>query len=404
MEPLLLFLAMALLPIYSFASGGVQYSHVVIAVLIAVRLIHARWNLQAAEVALLTLLAFIIVRESYSIFVENIEVRSLLEVLYIAFAFLVLVTFSRIELSEPAFQRALRIGLIATAAVAVFGIYHYGATLTMQEGALTRSVGTFNNPNQLAYFSICVLSLSSLMYLRGQMQRPLYILFLGVSVLLSISAISKAGLIAVGTAVIFAVAALLNRNRLSGKLLVFCALLTLLLIQLYAVGLFDNFYFVTRLEGIGSDHDDSLTERGYLSPLIGGAFQFLFGRGEAKVTMLVGHEVHSTYWSYLLKYGLVGFTLFLTFWYQWTKRIWNELGLLGVLLIVAPASFYGITHNGSRFAIFWILVGVSFNTGKVVVRNRGRQRRGQHPRPLPMPLGPVQTLEPDTRWQGRTYG
>jgi hypothetical protein len=62
-----------------------------------------------------------------------------------------------------------------------------------------------------------------------------------------------------------------------------------------------------------------------------------------------------------MKYGVIGLGLFLTFWYLWFRRTLAEFGLLGVLLINVPASFYGITHNGSRFAIFWLLIGLSFN-------------------------------------------
>ena len=46
---------------------------------------------------------------------------------------------------------------------------------------------------------------------------------------------------------------------------------------------------------------------------------------------------------------------------------------------------------------FWILVGFSFNLGKAEIRVRKAQARG--PRPLPMALGPVQTLQPTAQWQ-----
>jgi hypothetical protein len=153
----------------------------------------------------------------------------------------------------------------------------------------------------------------------------------------------------------------LNRKRLSGKLIAASILLTAAGAQLYNIGALDNFHFVERLQSIGEDSDDNLTERGYRSPFQHGAVGFLVGLGDQKVKDIVGHEVHSTFWSYLMKYGIVGLGLFLTFWYLWIRRTMAEFGVLGVLLINMPASIYGITHNGSRFAIFWLMIGLSFN-------------------------------------------
>jgi hypothetical protein len=378
MEALLLTLGLALIPIYTSASGGIQYSHLILALLMALRLIHMKWKLVSAEVTLLALFVLILSRETYSILVQNAEISGMLEVLYIAFAMLMLITFSRLSLDRKALSRAVIIGLVAAAVVSWIGIWRYGASFKISDGEFGRSVGTFNNPNQLAYFSICTFSIASLLYLRDEIKAPLYLALTASSLWLAIASLSKAGLLAIFFGTLVAVAAMLNRKKLSGKLIVVCLLISGAGAQLFNMGALDSFSFVHRIEGIGSDSDDNLTERGYRSPFEHGALGLLVGLGDDKVKEIVGHEVHSTFWSYLMKYGVIGLGLFLTFWFMWVRRTMAEFGVLGVLLINVPASFYGITHNGSRFAIFWLLIGLSFNlyrSGSIVPKPKKTRYR-----------------------------
>lgn len=361
MEALLLTLGLALIPIYTSASGGIQYSHLVLALLMCLRLIRMKWTVASAEAVLMALFALILLRETYAITVQNAEISGMLEVLYIAFATLMLFTFSRLPLDRETIRRALVLGLVAAAIVSWVGIWRYGASFTFSDGELDRSVGTFNNPNQLAYFSICTFSIASLLYLRDEIKAPLYLALTASSLWLAIASLSKAGLLAIFFGAIVAIAAMLNRKKLSGKLIVVCLLVSGAGAQLYNMGALDSFSFLHRIEGIGSDRDDNLAERGYRSPFEHGALSLLVGLGDERVKAIVGHEVHSTFWSYLMKYGVIGLGLFLAFWFLWFRRTLEEFGWLGVLLINVPASFYGITHNGSRFAIFWLLIGLSFN-------------------------------------------
>jgi hypothetical protein len=264
------------------------------------------------------------------------------------------------------------------------GIWWYGASFVADEGAYVRAVGTFNNPNQLAYFAICTFSIASLLYLRDEIKTPLYLMLAASSVGLAMASLSKGGLISVLFGALIAISASFNRKRLSGKLIAVCVLLTAASGQLYAMGALDDFQFVQRLDAIGTDSDDNLAARGYRSPFQHGAVGLLVGLGDQKVKDIVGHEVHSTFWSYLMKYGVVGLGLFLTFWFLWIRRTMAEFGVLGVLLINMPASIYGITHNGSRFAIFWLMIGLSFNlyrSGAVVPKPNRNARRPGYARP-----------------------
>jgi hypothetical protein len=378
MEVLLLVLAIGLIPVYAFGSGGVQISHVLLAILMGIRLARMKWNMGSAEVVLLALFVLITLREGYAIFIDSAKAIGLLDILFTSFALLMVFTFSRLPLDRKIFRRAVLVGLLLAVSVGWLGIWWYGVSFVTDEGSSVRAVGTFNNPNQLAYFALCTFSIASLLYLRDEIKTWLYLVLTASSCALAMAALSKAGLISVLCGALIAVSASFNNKRISGKLIAFCILLTVAGAQIYAMGALDDFQFVQRLDAIGTDSDDNLTARGYRSPFQHGPVGLLVGLGEQKVHDIIGHEVHSTFWSYLMKYGLVGLGLFLTFWYLWIRRTMAEFGLLGVLLINMPASIYGITHNGSRFAIFWLMIGLSFNlyrSGATEEKQKGSPRR-----------------------------
>lgn len=357
MEPLILLVSLGLIPLYTSASGGIQSSHFLLSVFMLFRLVRIKWKFVSHELLLVSLLFLVATREALSLMVGN-PASSLKESAYVAFAVLVVVVLSRVPLSDPSFKRGVVRGLAISVVVALLGIWFLETNWSFFEGQVTRSVGTFNNPNQLGYFAVCVGSVSSLFYLRRSLGRPAYLAFLAAILVLVVASLSKAAMLGAGMAALFGVATVFNRDRFSPAVMLACSILIAAVLLLYRVGALDSFNFVDRLERIGSDRDDNLAARGYIIP---SSFELVFGMGQSGVTKQIGHEVHSTFWSFMVKYGLVGFALFTSVWVAWTSRIYREHGLLGLLLIVMPPTLYGISHNGSRFVILWILIGLSFN-------------------------------------------
>ena len=74
---------------------------------------------------------------------------------------------------------------------------------------------------------------------------------------------------------------------------------------------------------------------------------------------IVGHEVHSTLGSVINNYGFLGLILFSAVLAIWAFRLWQSYGAVGMISIAGPAMLYGITHNGIRFTIFWLLFAAS---------------------------------------------
>jgi hypothetical protein len=139
---------------------------------------------------------------------------------------------------------------------------------------------------------------------------------------------------------------------------------------LYSAGALDGFAFIDRLRGIGSQSDDSLAGRGYIPWFQEGPLIFLFGTSfNGALELIQGHhEVHSTLASFFIEYGMIGGLLFLSFIIIWMKRIFVTFRWIGLILICMPVMMFGLTHNGSRFTVFWVLISLSFAITKALPR------------------------------------
>lgn len=360
------YIAVALLPVYLWSSGGLQISHYLLAGYCFSYILFNGFGFSAPDKVLFFLWAFAFVRESFSV-VMGAEIRALLPVAHIFFSFVVFNAMRRAFVSAIS-VRFFIFCLCLAGALAVAGVLAMGYSLKVDdEGG--RAVGTFNNPNQLGYFSVCFFAFIFYFRLIGYLSTFWLLLFLPVAFFLAIASLSKAAMIAIGAAAIFGGFSL-SRNKfaiLFGSIVL--ASLVILAFSLYASGYFDGYTFIRRLEGIGSSNDDNLEGRGYYLILTAGVLELFFGFGLLSVIKNVGHEVHSTIFSFVSNYGLIGGSAFLVFLFMWMRRVYAATGLNGLVLVVMPVMLYGITHNGSRFSIFWLLLGFSFATLPEVVRN-----------------------------------
>ncbi|MDG6348296.1 hypothetical protein QAA18_06005 [Luteimonas sp. 8-5] len=361
-----LMIAIAFLPIYLWSSGGAQISHIILLVVSAWMWAFKRPRLDLVARLLGVLAVYAAIRDSFFA-VRNTSPESVIPIFYIFFIWFIFVSLRSWFEDDRNWGHA-KIGLVLAVLVAIAGVLlmGYGASVD-SEG--WRSVGTFNNPNQLGYFSVCIISVAGLLYLRGKASLPLLLLFLGGGLFLAIASLSKAAMISCAFAALF-IGFLASRSKL--QFLVGCVVAaTLVVVALWLIesGHLSNYKFFTRLSGLGTQGDDSLAGRGYGVLMDVGALEFLFGYGAQEVRQLVGHELHSTIASFFANYGAIGGFLFLSVIALWCVRVWRSLGLVAVLVVVVPPMMYGLTHNGSRFTIFWLLVAMSY-----AISGQGRQR------------------------------
>jgi O-antigen ligase len=354
----LTFLAVLLLPIYLWQSGGLQLSHALLLFAAGLYVLKNGIGFMRSEVILSCLAIFVLFREGYAVSHGEKPV-ALISFLYVVFT-LMAFNFARRWLRSERNIHTFRWAVSIAVAVAIAGIIVKGYGFTVDaEGE--RAIGTFNNPNQLGYFSVCAFCIAALTYLRGGMKLWLLCLLFCGTLLLAIASLSKAAMISIAFSGLMA-SYTVSRSRLSFFIGTGIAL-TLIVIAVYLVnaGYLNDFKFIERLRGLGEQSDDSLQGRGYNILLDFNAWQFFFGFGAEGVKHILGHELHSTVFSFFASYGAVGGLLFLAFHIDWVKRMLRTDSALAVVVVAVPPLMYGLTHNGSRFTIYWLLLALCFS-------------------------------------------
>jgi hypothetical protein len=373
-EGYLLTIGIGLLPVYIFSSGGIQPSHMVLALFSLIALFRRGFPSEAW----LFLLAGVAI---YSFFVESFYViigaepdSLMVSVFFFYNLFLVGAIYSycsRYGLS------VLTLGVIVACAIAVITVSAGGVSL--QEGGQGRATGAFNNPNQLGYFSVCILSLTYLLYRHGHFKYIVAVGMFALAIFLSIASLSKAAMIANFAVAFLALKPVRREGESRSKLLVYALPVLWISLVLFGLGFIvtsllqgslDDYLFVKRLQGIAHEDDSSLGARGYFVFLEGNTVQFLLGLGAEGVADIVGHEVHSTFASVMGNYGVVGFLIFSGALGVWALKLWRAYGFTGMACLTGPAMMYGITHNGTRFTAFWILFAASMAMATRIIRKR----------------------------------
>jgi hypothetical protein len=379
LESFLLAIGIALIPVYTFSSGGAQPTHIMLAMFSIVTLL--RKGIPAEIwIILLSAISF------YSFFVESFYTiaggnpASLMSSLFFLYnLFLVTAIYSycrRYGIS------ALVPGVIAACVIAIVAVNVSGVFL--QESGQGRGTGTFNNPNQLGYFSVCILSLTYLLYRHGHLK---YIIAIGmflVAIFLSIASLSKAAMVANFTVAFLVLKPVSAESSTNNRILRICIAFFWFSLVVFGVtaifvsyqqGALDEFIFLQRLQGMTQESDSSLESRGYFAFLEGNILQIVFGLGAGEVAEIVGHEVHSTLASVLNNNGIVGFLLFSGALVVWALNLWRAYGFVGMCCLTGPAMLYGITHNGTRFTIFWVLFGASMAMAYRITKERNEVKR-----------------------------
>lgn len=365
-------LGVALLPVYLWGSGGIQLSHLALAVAMVLFLVQFKVRVIGAESLLLGLAFVVAIRESISVLAGE-SPWALMNVLYVVFSVGVFNLFRR-WLAGEAHLRSLGKAMIVALSIAVAGVMikGYGITVDAEGG---RAIGTFNNPNQLGYFAVCIFSISGFLFLNRQISPRVMLIMLAGSIFLAVASLSKAAMIGVafGAAFMGYASSQSRRRFVIGSILAAMAIVGSVL--LYQSGSLDSLQFVHRLRDIGGDSDDSFAGRGYSAIFEMGALEFLMGFGAEGSRSLIGHEVHSTFASFFINYGAAGGILFLLFHVAWLSRLWRQGGMITLMVVAAPTVLYGLTHNGSRFTIYWILLAAGFAVPLGQFRRRTRVGR-----------------------------
>lgn len=248
-----------------------------------------------------------------------------------------------------------------------------------------RPLGTFQNPNQLAYWGLVVLS--TYLVIRRNQSYWSDLPFLVILTYCVVASLSRAG--AVAALLLLAVWFwMILRTPFRRALGITAGLL------LFAAGTqtgyvddyLNNSATAANFEQREAGDNSSLVEERNYDRIVEFYEYTLLGAGEGfysrfEPTNVVAIEIHSSFGTMLFSYGIVGLALFCAF--LW--RVIRGLPLaLGWYLI--PSLVYGITHQGLRFSFFWVLIGIMIalgeqlqhrRTGKPANRSSGKETRSK---------------------------
>lgn len=265
-------------------------------------------------------------------------------------------------------------------------------------GGSYRSAGTFENPNQLAFWGLCMLGIWVLC--RPGRIGPLDLAVVAGSAWVEVNSLSRAGIAAMGILVVVWLLRTVRTTRLRLIALMAMAIAAVVLALTPAVSsrLAESQLVAKAEQRINRQRSLSEFEyRGY-DRILRYVGHIVVGAGEGEKERFVAPgsnhtiEIHSTFGTLLFSYGVLGITLFFLFLWRTTRTVGFDR-----YIYLTPMLAYGVTHNGLRFSFFWFMVGMllsyAITEGKRVSRapSRAPPRRNLYNQPAPMGgrAGPV---------------
>lgn len=354
-------------PFYVFASGTPQPADLFLVALSPIVLILLSFRFHVYRDILLTALAFLMWVALVNGFWWAKYYSSEFLVSTLFYVYNAFVLFSMIVMHRLLGQQFIittRIALMAIIAVQL------AALVLGSDGDGLRQQGTFTNPNQLGYWSLligcCVVALRG----RDRLTVSDLIALLAAG-FIAAESLSRAATYAF--VVLVAIAIACQRVSRRGLILILAggAVLPMLwaanpslLPDLSEISVVERFN--KRLE-FREDQDTLGGERGY-ERLFHYPEHLILGAGEGKHERFAitgaAYELHSSFGTLLFHYGAVGTALFGLFLVTCLRQAY-----WGHILLLVPIGLYGLTHQGLRFTLFWIFLGL-------VVAMSGRARQG----------------------------
>ncbi|MGP5191745.1 hypothetical protein [Vreelandella alkaliphila] len=349
---LLLFLGLSLSSLYLFPSGGPQLTDVVLIGFVGVMLVMSLGDkqLKVSPFAIcwgMMVLWVLMVCLSWTLVLGTTSFFRPVQF----FLFNFLVGMALLRFLSVYGERAT--GIIRNGVAIALLIAGTQVLLQLAMG-VNRTTGSFNNPNQLAYFSLCgVVVLLMLDDFHPRMR------LLGLAGLASgvLGVLAASSLAAMGGGVLVLIGwAMANARQIKH----FARLLLLLPLLLLGV-LFANISsdgqvlrnIEARMDRAPSKIDSVYEEREF-DRLTNFPEYAILGAGEAERQRFApydGLEIHSSFVNMLFAYGLPGLGLFLL-----TIVIALRRAPLYVWAGVAGPLIYSTTHNGLRATLFWLVL------------------------------------------------
>ena len=220
----------------------------------------------------------------------------------------------------------------------------------------SRYQGFFNDPNQMAFYVICVFS-TFFYLLRGKGSGQLLFAIGVISVVLVFVTQSRSALLGIFFSLLAAYLRFIDNMAVGagGRDRILAVIIGIMAVPVFLyllLGLESADVAVSRFAG--TDVVSQAEIRGY-TRLVEFPAYFFLGAGQG-LDMRFGtrHEIHSTWVAVLFYYGIVGLAIFMAF----IARIFLRLDLAGKIAFLGPV-FYGISTYGARTPIFWVFLAAA---------------------------------------------
>lgn len=259
------------------------------------------------------------------------------------------------------FQRYGELMLWLTARLVLISLVVQVVVAFIVPRVVGRSIVMFNNPNQLGYYALLSAGIVMLAQRRLRLST--------IQVTIGLAASSYLALLSASKAALASIAGL-------GTVLLISKFRTIVLMSLvFVVLIFTDNPFSNAIDRAQAriENDKSLQfvdERGY-DRILNYPEYCVLGAGEGgytrfRETSLIGsHELHSSMGTLFFCYGIAGTILFGIFLWRTTSgsglRAW---------IIVGGGFAYGMTHQGLRFRLLWVLLGMVCALREMALQDR----------------------------------
>lgn len=284
------------------------------------------------------------------------DIRFILSSLYYIYNALVFITMHYLFRNISENQMRVFIFLILAVLAAQLLMFPF-----LSESGL-RFSGSFNNPNQLTYWSLLMCCIGLVLAQDYSIQLKEILLLVLATALIALT-LSRIGLISIAL-VWLIVFFMMRKTQTAWILFLSTALITILgvgwLSHLTGFGGLEEITggIIDRFQQQSDLYQAVWVNRGF-ERMIDQPFWLIFGAGEGGFDRfdVSGSdkiiELHSGLGTILFSYGIAGFFLFSYFLFLLARGATRlEIFLIGVLLI------FSLSHQSFRFAMFWTVLGV----------------------------------------------
>lgn len=241
----------------------------------------------------------------------------------------------------------------------VFSVLFQTVLYFMVGGTSVRETIFFNNPNQLAYYSLICLGFLFIVERHIKVKTVPFVLAIIGSVFLILTTASQAAIASFIFMYICYVITTKGKTwvRAINWSLIFTGGIFLYLISAGSAWFYNKIDIIDtiiwRFQKANVSGEGFLIERAY-DRILNHPEYWILGAGEGaydRFNSVASYEIHSTLGNIFFSYGIIGLILFmaiLVFAFRKTKWIYSY-PIIGLLI-------YGLTHNGIRNSLFWIML------------------------------------------------